>query len=244
MADQELAEARDSNAQSGIAETRLAKARAIREQVVETLPKLAAAPENDFVKAGWWFSVTMAEALFGLGHYPEASEWLHAAKQLPDVPEWEFESTSRQLACLARLKGIAYLPGDSDPRSPWTVLRSFLESSDGVVTAFAGKVGLALSGGGFRASFFHIGVLAKLDVLRHLDVLSCVSGGSIIGAHYYLELKNLLQSKSEREIRRQDYIDLVEKVQRDFPAGVECNIRTRESVGEHPHAPVPERLSN
>ena len=42
-----------------------------------------------------------------------------------------------------------------------------------------GKVGLALSGGGFRASLFHIGVLAKLaelDVLRHVEVLSCVKG--------------------------------------------------------------------
>ena len=47
------------------------------------------------------------------------------------------------------------------------------------------KLGLALSGGGFRASLFHIGVLARmaeLDLLRHVGVLSTVSGGSIIGA--------------------------------------------------------------
>jgi len=59
----------------------------------------------------------------------------------------------------------------------------------------AGKVGLALPGGEFRASFFHIGVLARLaelDFLRHVEVLSCVSGGSIVGAQYYLELRNLL----------------------------------------------------
>ena len=58
-----------------------------------------------------------------------------------------------------------------------------------------GKVGLALSGGGFRASLYHIGVLAKLaepDLLRHVEYLSCVSGGSIIGAHFYLEVRKLL----------------------------------------------------
>ncbi|TMP28955.1 patatin, partial [Pseudoalteromonas rubra] len=47
-----------------------------------------------------------------------------------------------------------------------------------------GKTGLALSGGGFRASLYHIGVLAALaeqDQLRHIEVISCVSGGSIIG---------------------------------------------------------------
>ena len=37
---------------------------------------------------------------------------------------------------------------------------------------FLGKVGLGLSGGGFRASLFHIGVLARLaelDILRHVE---------------------------------------------------------------------------
>ena len=54
------------------------------------------------------------------------------------------------------------------------------------------KMGLALSGGGFRASIYHIGVLAALaerDMLRHVEVLSCVSGGSILGTYYYLLLR-------------------------------------------------------
>ncbi|MCI0733366.1 MAG: patatin-like phospholipase family protein, partial [Methylococcaceae bacterium] len=60
----------------------------------------------------------------------------------------------------------------------------------------ADKLGLALSGGGFRAALFHIGTLARLaelDLLRHVQVLSTVSGGSIIGAMYYLKLKQLLE---------------------------------------------------
>ncbi|MGH2399421.1 MAG: hypothetical protein ACRDF6_06205, partial [bacterium] len=42
-----------------------------------------------------------------------------------------------------------------------------------------GRIGLALSGGGFRASFYHLGVLARLadvDLLRSVDVISGVSG--------------------------------------------------------------------
>lgn len=47
------------------------------------------------------------------------------------------------------------------------------------------RIGLALSGGGFRAAGFHLGVFEKLrqlNLLEHIDVLSCVSGGSIAGA--------------------------------------------------------------
>ena len=45
---------------------------------------------------------------------------------------------------------------------------------------------LCLSGGGFRAAIFHLGALRWLnecDVLSRLKKVSCVSGGSIIGAH-------------------------------------------------------------
>lgn len=47
------------------------------------------------------------------------------------------------------------------------------------------RVGLALSGGGFRAAAFHLGVFRKLQslgLLWQLDLLTCVSGGSIAGA--------------------------------------------------------------
>lgn len=46
------------------------------------------------------------------------------------------------------------------------------------------RIGLALSGGGFRAAAFHLGVFRKLQamgILWKLDLLSCVSGGSIAG---------------------------------------------------------------
>lgn len=47
------------------------------------------------------------------------------------------------------------------------------------------RIGLALSGGGFRAAAFHLGVFRKLDalgLLDKIDLISCVSGGSIAGA--------------------------------------------------------------
>jgi predicted acylesterase/phospholipase RssA len=48
-------------------------------------------------------------------------------------------------------------------------------------------LGLALSGGGFRAAAFHLGVLKRLrdlKLLGEVDVLSTVSGGSITGAFW------------------------------------------------------------
>ena len=92
------------------------------------------------------------------------------------------------------------------------------------------KLGLALSGGGFRASLFHIGVLAHLaemNLLRSVQVLSTVSGGSIIGAYYYLHLKRLLESKPDRLLEPQEYVDLVKRMEQGFVAGIQKNLRTR-----------------
>ena len=92
-----------------------------------------------------------------------------------------------------------------------------------------GRVGLALSGGGFRASLFHIGVLARLaelDLLRHVEVLSCVSGGSIIGAYYYLELRSRMLELTDPEMTRDEYIAIVKRVEERFLEGVQTNLRS------------------
>ena len=99
-----------------------------------------------------------------------------------------------------------------------------------VEAALIGKIGLALSGGGFRAALFHIGVLARLaecDLLRRIEYLSCVSGGSIIGTQFYLEVRKLLIEKSDEAVTRDDYIAIVCKIEKDFLDGVQRNIRTR-----------------
>ncbi|MGH8581410.1 MAG: patatin-like phospholipase family protein [Gammaproteobacteria bacterium] len=103
------------------------------------------------------------------------------------------------------------------------------KESRGTDSSSERKVGLGLSGGGFRASFFHLGVLARLaevDALRDVQVLSTVSGGSIVGAHYYLEVQRLLESKPDQAITRDDYVDIVRRVQEEFLKGVQTNIRT------------------
>ncbi len=92
------------------------------------------------------------------------------------------------------------------------------------------RLGLALSGGGFRASFYHIGVLARmaeLGMLRQVESISTVSGGSIVGAAYYLLLKKLLESKTDSEITNQDYVDLVQRLEVHFLGAVQQNLRMR-----------------
>jgi NTE family protein len=92
------------------------------------------------------------------------------------------------------------------------------------------KLGLALSGGGFRAAFFHIGVLARLaelGMLRHLKVISTVSGGSILGALYYLHVKDLLETKRDEVVDDADYLTIVRRLESSFLAGVQQNVRAR-----------------
>jgi predicted acylesterase/phospholipase RssA len=181
----------------------------------------------------WWRMATVAEALFGLRRYAEAAQALKEGLAQCTVPDWEREATLRQLAALARVQSIADGNGEVSDQSPaWKALVDGFgsEQTAGVRSAFAGKIGLALSGGGFRASLYHLGVLARLaelDLLRHVEVLSCVSGGSIIGAHLYLELRHLLQTKPDSEITREDYITIVQRIERVFLAGIQTNIRTR-----------------
>jgi NTE family protein len=55
------------------------------------------------------------------------------------------------------------------------------------------KIGLALSGGGYRAAAYHIGTLRalnRLGILDKVDVISSVSGGSITAAYYALHKDN------------------------------------------------------
>ena len=90
------------------------------------------------------------------------------------------------------------------------------------------KLGLSLAGGGFRASLFHLGVLrrmAEIDLLRYVEVLSTVSGGSIVGALYVLVLQQRLYAKARLD--RDDYVTLVKDLENTFVAGVQQDLRTR-----------------
>lgn len=92
------------------------------------------------------------------------------------------------------------------------------------------RLGICLSGGGFRASFFHIGVLARLaerGVLRRVEVISTVSGGSIIGALYYLHVKRLLEQKPDAAITDEDFRAIVVRIEADFLTAVQQNLVMR-----------------
>jgi NTE family protein len=85
-------------------------------------------------------------------------------------------------------------------------------------------LGLALSGGGFRAAFFHVGVLARLaelGLLRHVTLISTVSGGSIAGALYYLMLLR------RRPVTDTEYCMLVHALGEELRFGVQRNLRAR-----------------
>src|SRR5215216_5046123 len=204
------------------------KARSIREKIVNEVGELIDDPNHKWLNDKWWYYATVAEAYFGLQWYDDAVKWIQTGLQaVPQVYEWELETCSRQLA------SIAFLQRVEDLEPAWDAIKRAFGVAAIPRSAFTGKVGLALSGGGFRASLYHFGVLAQLaelDMLRKVEVLSCVSGGSIVGAHYYLKVRHLLQTKTDAEITREDYIQLVHEMVDEFVAGVQMNIRTRVAV--------------
>jgi predicted acylesterase/phospholipase RssA len=241
LADLEGVEAQPGPVMASTAAQRRSLARDIRKNIVTSLPMLLEQPGNASLNRTWSFLVTVGDAYFGLDDFDNAESWLMRAAALlnaPDLPsdlnvsDWEQETTARQLAALLRMKeNGASRDGLKIPERARDVLRNFLgQNAAAMDSAVRGKVGVALSGGGFRASLYHIGVLAKLaelDLLRHVEYLSCVSGGSIIGAHFYLEVRKLLQEKSDAEITRDDYIKIVQRIETDFLQGVKTNIRTQ-----------------
>lgn len=99
------------------------------------------------------------------------------------------------------------------------------------------KLGLALAGGGFRASLFHVGVLrrlAELDLLRYVEVLSTVSGGSVVGALYMMHLKAELEQPDlaarppcKAGLSREQYLQVVLRVEQDMRRAAQRNLRTR-----------------
>ncbi|MEJ8810338.1 patatin-like phospholipase family protein [Variovorax ureilyticus] len=77
-------------------------------------------------------------------------------------------------------------------------------------------IALALSGGGFRAVLFHVGVLRRLNelgVLARLARISSVSGGSITAGHLALRWSHL---GFDANAQASNFIDEVEAPLRDF----------------------------
>jgi predicted acylesterase/phospholipase RssA len=189
------------------------RAKALREKIIKELP----------VIDKWWNAATRAEALFGLRQYDDATEVIGRVAADKKPAPWELRTMAEQLAQLAHIR-------ESRPLEV-PAIRKFFETllpgaGDAIRSVITGKVGLALSGGGFRASYYHLGVLACLaerDVLRDVEVLSCVSGGSIVGACYWLKLRHRLLKPEP--MKRDDYITLVRELITHFHTAVGSDIR-------------------
>jgi len=200
-----------------------------------------------------WIFATVAEAYFGLRRYDAALTFIKMYKQR-ETDSWKLRTFSRQILSIAYLQHVQldwYTSSKENPHAKTKLWANSTEidamkineclailvhnvtstdKSSRVDVKREGKFGLALSGGGFRASIFHIGMLAALaerNKLKDLEVISCVSGGSILGAYYYLKLRNLLQHKPDQEIEREDYIKLVKELEQEFLDSVQYNLRMR-----------------
>ncbi len=172
----------------------------------------------------YWYYVTWAEALLGLEQFEEAEAMFSESLAKANVPDWKKDAS---LAQCAELVELLYGKDEARLLKAKKVL-SILIGEGNKLPNRGIKYGLALSGGGFRASLFHIGVLAKLaeaDLLRKIEVISCVSGGSILGAYYYLMLKKKIGEGERDALKKADYIELVKTLEKDFLVDINKNVR-------------------
>ncbi len=97
------------------------------------------------------------------------------------------------------------------------------------------KIGLTLSGGGFRASIFHLGVIRRLEelgLMKNISVISAVSGGSIIAAYYVIEMeRRLRENLSDLADNKKDIdqirLEIFEQIAEDFFKALDHNLRCR-----------------
>src|SRR5262249_33362694 len=97
----------------------------------------------------------------------------------------------KELAKIVTRRNIAFPGEGSDKAGAWTEKEV---AND--------LVGLALSGGGIRSAMFNMGFLQSLHasgLLRYVDYLSTVSGGSYIAAYFSSHMLQLLKEQEAAE---------------------------------------------
>ena len=96
------------------------------------------------------------------------------------------------------------------------------------------RIGLALSGGGFRASIFHLGVIRRLEelgIMAEISVISSVSGGSIVAAYYVRRMEDLLRSLPPGHVpTTEERVAFFERIAEQFLEATDHNLRTRALV--------------
>ena len=112
------------------------------------------------------------------------------------------------------------------------------DTSKDEVTLKPTRIGLALSGGGFRASIFHLGVIRRLEelgIMKYVHTISAVSGGSIIAAYYVIEMEKRLRQRREELKKCPNKLDEVrlqifEEIADCFFQALDHNLRSRAMV--------------
>src|ERR1700757_907000 len=92
-------------------------------------------------------------------------------------------------------------------------------------TPSANKIGLALSGGGFRGTLYHLGLVRFLrdaGILPQVTHITSVSGGSILAAHLVINWDRYNGSPSEFEAAASELLafvrlDVRNRVARRYP---------------------------
>jgi predicted acylesterase/phospholipase RssA len=80
------------------------------------------------------------------------------------------------------------------------------------ITGSADAIGLSLSGGGFRATIFHLGVISCLrdhKLLGRLKIVTSVSGGSVLAAHMAKEWASYNGDSNQFATVADELLDLV-----------------------------------
>jgi predicted acylesterase/phospholipase RssA len=87
------------------------------------------------------------------------------------------------------------------------------------------RIGLALSGGGFRATLYHLGVIRFLrdsDLLSQVSHVTSVSGGSVLGAHLVMNWDRYCGSAEEFDAAAEEILafvslDVRNRIMRRYP---------------------------
>ncbi|MCH7962769.1 MAG: patatin-like phospholipase family protein [Bacteroidetes bacterium] len=97
------------------------------------------------------------------------------------------------------LRGYSFLLNKSNKNNYYTIRNEYVGTLGFILRTAKNfmrngkKIGLSLSGGGYRAAAYHLGTLKKLNemkILEDIDIISSVSGGSITSAVYGLNGDN------------------------------------------------------
>src|ERR1700745_2636951 len=81
------------------------------------------------------------------------------------------------------------------------------------------SIGIALSGGGFRATLFHLGVieyLRHIGRLKDIKTITSVSGGSILAAHLVLNWEKYNGTDEEFEQARNEVLNFIQSDLRSY----------------------------